>query len=130
MLTVENVSKFYGQRQAALSNISFILQKGEMVFLTGPSGAGKSTLLRLLYLEEKPTSGQIILGQFDFSKIKKKQIPKLRRHVGIAFQDSRLIPERTAAQNVALALEVAGKRSREISRGTNEALKLTGIWNK
>lgn len=130
MLTVDNVSKFYGQRQAALSNISFTLQKGEMVFLTGPSGAGKSTLLRLLYLEEKPSSGHITLGQFNFSKIKKGQIPKLRRHVGVAFQDSRLIPERTAAQNVALPLEVAGKRGREIARRTDEALKLAGIWQK
>jgi cell division transport system ATP-binding protein len=87
-------------------------------------------LLRLLYLEERPTSGKINLGKFDFSKIRKNQIPSLRRHVGVAFQDSRLIPERTAAQNVALALEVAGKRGREISRGTDDALKLAGIWHK
>jgi cell division transport system ATP-binding protein len=130
MLIVEGVSKYYGQRQAALSDITFQVDKGEMIFLTGASGAGKSTLLRLLYLEEKPSDGRILLDRFDLSRISKRKIPILRRHVGIVFQDFRLIPERTAAENVALALEVAGKSRREIARKTDEALNLVGLWGK
>ncbi|HBC47957.1 MAG TPA: cell division ATP-binding protein FtsE [candidate division Zixibacteria bacterium] len=130
MLNVEGVSKYYGQRQAALSNISFRIDKGEMVFLTGASGAGKSTLLRLLYLEEKPSAGRILLDRFDLSRISKRKIPFLRRHVGVIFQDFRLIPERTAAENVALTLEVLGKSGREIRRKTDEALNLVGLLGK
>lgn len=130
MLSVKDVSKYYGKRQAALSDISFELAKGEMVFLTGASGAGKSTLLRLLFHEEKPTSGAIVLGPFDMSDLPKSKIPLLRRHVGVVFQDFRLIPERTAAENVALALEVVGKPSAEIKKRADEMLKLTGIWQK
>jgi len=130
MLVIENVSKHYGHRQAALTNISFSVSKGELVFLTGASGAGKSTLLRLLYLEEKPSSGIITLGPFDLSRITREKIPILRRHVGVVFQDFRLIPERTAAENVALSLEVVGKGRREIRRKTDDALSLVGIWQK
>lgn len=130
MLILENVSKHYGQRVMALSNISFAVEKGELVFLTGSSGAGKSTLLRLLYLEERPDSGRIILGPFNLSTLNRKKIPILRRHVGVVFQDFRLIPERTAAQNVALTLEVVGRSGAEIRRKTDEALKLVGIWHK
>jgi cell division transport system ATP-binding protein len=130
MLIVERVSKYYGQRRAALSDITFEVDKGEMIFLTGASGAGKSTLLRLLYLEEKPSTGRIVLGHFDLDRIKKRQIPILRRRVGVIFQDFRLIPERTAAENVALALEVAGKKRREITRKTDAILDLVGLWSK
>ena len=130
MLSVEGVSKYYGQRQAALTNVTFRVEKGEMIYLTGASGAGKSTLLRLLYLEERPSTGVIRLGRFDLNRIKKRQLPMLRRHVGIIFQDFRLIPERNAAENVALALEVAGKRRREIKRRTDEMLNQVGLWEK
>jgi cell division transport system ATP-binding protein len=101
-----------------------------MVFLTGASGAGKSTLLRLLYFEEKPSIGRIILGHFNLNQIKKRQVPFLRRHVGVIFQDFRLIPERTAAENVALALEVTGKGRREITRKTDTILDMVGLWPK
>jgi cell division transport system ATP-binding protein len=130
MLTVDRVSKFYGPRRAALSDITFQVDKGEMVFLTGASGAGKSTLLRLLYLEEKPSTGKITLDRFDLGSIKKSQIPFLRRHVGVIFQDFRLISERTVAENVALALEVAGKGGREVIRKTDAILDLVGLWSK
>jgi cell division transport system ATP-binding protein len=130
MLVLKNVSRYFGQRQAALLDISFKIDKGEFVFLTGASGAGKSTLLRLLYLEDKPSSGAITLGPFDLSTLSKKRIPILRRHVGVVFQDFRLIPERTAAENVALALEVVGRGGKEIHRKTDEALKMVGIWQK
>lgn len=130
MLSVRNVVKYYGRRQLVLDNISFELNKGDMAFLTGPSGAGKSTLLRLLFLEEKPTSGEIELGPFNLNSLPKDRIPYLRRHVGIVFQDFRLIPDRTASENVALAMEVVGKMGSEIRRKTDDILKLVGIWQK
>lgn len=130
MLSVRNVSKYYGRRQAVLSDVTFELNKGDMAFLTGPSGAGKSTLLRLLFLEEKPSSGEITLGPFELNSLPKKRIPFLRRHVGVVFQDFRLIPGRTAAENVALALEVVGKVGGQIRKKTDDILRLVGIWQK
>lgn len=130
MLSVENLYKRYSSSEPVLDGITFEIEKGEMVFLTGSSGAGKSTLIRLLYLEEKPTSGKIRLGPFDLNNLPKKEIPFLRRHVGVVFQDFRLIPDRTAAENVALALEVVGKPAREIRIKTEDILRLVGIWNK
>jgi len=130
MLQVENLHKSYGAAHSVLSGITFGIEKGEMVFLTGRSGAGKSTLIRLLYLEEKPTSGKIRLGPFDLDDLPRKQIPLLRRHVGVVFQDFRLIPDRTAAENVALALEVVGKPQKEIRKKTDDILGLVGIRSK
>jgi len=130
MLIVENLHKSYKTGRPVLSGISFRMEKGELVFLTGPSGAGKSTLLRMLYLEEKPTSGSIKLGPFDLNQLPKKQVPQLRRHVGVVFQDFRLIPDRTAAENVALALEVIGRPGKEIRKKTDDALALVGIRGK
>ena len=130
MLKVEKISRFYSQRQAALHDISFQVNKGEMVFIAGASGAGKTTLLRLLYLDDKPTSGNIILDKYDYKNLAGSQIPKLRRRIGVVFQDFRLIPDRTVAENVALPLEVVGKSSKEIKRKTDESLKLVGLWPK
>ncbi|MEE9554377.1 MAG: cell division ATP-binding protein FtsE [candidate division Zixibacteria bacterium] len=130
MLRIDNLHKDYGSIHPVLGGITFYIEKGEMVFLTGPSGAGKSTLIRMLYLEEKPSSGRIKLGPFDLNNLSKKKIPMLRRHVGIVFQDFRLIPDRTAAENVALALEVIGKPRREIRKKTQDILRLVGILRK
>ena len=130
MLQINDLHKSYGPANPVLSGISFAIGKGEMVFLTGPSGAGKSTLIRLLYLEEKPSSGKIKLGPFDLNSLSKKNIPLLRRHVGIVFQDFRLIPDRTAAENVGLALEVIGQSRKEIRKKTEEILRLVGILRK
>ena len=130
MLQIVDLHKNYGPADPVLSGISFVIGKGEMVFLTGPSGAGKSTLIRLLYHEEKPSSGKIKLGPFDLNSLAKRNIPMLRRHVGIVFQDFRLIPDRTAAENVALALEVIGERRKEIRKKTEDILRLVGIHRK
>ena len=130
MLAVRNVSKHYGDRFAALKDVSFQATKGEMLFITGASGAGKSTIFRLLYLEERPSSGRISVGAFNLNALTAREIPSLRRHIGGVFQDFRLIPERTVAANVALPLEVLGKSTKKIRERTDAALSLVGIWSK
>lgn len=130
MLRVSGVTKIYGDRLTALSDISLELKKGEMAFLTGASGAGKSTLLKLLFYEEKPTSGTINIGPYALANLPKSKIPDLRRHVGFVFQDFKLVSERTAFENVALALEVAGCHNKKIIKRTNEVMKLTGSWQR
>jgi cell division transport system ATP-binding protein len=130
MLEVKGVSRIYGGRLTALSDVTFELKKGEMAFLTGASGAGKSTLLRLIFRQEPPTSGGITLGPYDLADLPKSKIPEFRRRIGFVFQDFRLITERTAFENVALALEVCGRPSREIRRRADEALRVVGIWQR
>ena len=130
MLIIRNLKKSYTQNEPILDGLSLELKKGEMVFLVGPSGAGKSTLIRMIYLEERPDSGEIVLGTYNFSRIRKKQIPVMRRQLGVIFQDFKLIPERTARENVALALEVAGKSKKEVSSRVNELLRLVGLLHR
>jgi cell division transport system ATP-binding protein len=130
MLIVRNLKKSYARDESILRDISFELAKGEMAFLVGPSGVGKSTLLRLIYLEERPDAGEILLGAFNFTRIKKKQIPIMRRQLGVVFQDFKLIPERTAQENVALALEVVGKSKKERLHRVNDLLRLTGLLHR
>ncbi len=130
MLIIRNIKKSFAQSEPILRDVSLELGKGEMVFLVGPSGVGKSTLLRLIYLEEKPDSGEIILGVYNFTRIKKKQVPVMRRQLGVIFQDFKLIAERTARENVALAMEVAGKSKREISQRGAELLRLVGLLHR
>jgi len=130
MLVIRNIKKSYTQNEPILRDISLDLGKGEMVFLVGLSGVGKSTLLRLIYLEEKPDSGEIILGAYNFTRIKKKQVPVMRRQLGVIFQDFKLIAERTARENVALAMEVAGKSKKVISQRSSELLRLVGLLHR
>jgi len=130
VLEVRKVTKKYGERLTALSDVSFELEKGEMAFLTGASGAGKSTLLRLIFREESPTSGEISLGPYNLADLPGSKIPDLRRHLGFVFQDFRLISERTAFENVALALEVTGKPSHRIRKRVDEVMKLAGVWQR
>jgi len=130
MLIIRNIKKSYTQNEPILRDISLDLGKGEMVFLVGLSGVGKSTLLRLIYLEEKPDSGEIILGAYNFTRIKKKQVPVMRRQLGVIFQDFKLIAERTARENVALAMEVAGKSKKVISQRSSELLRLVGLLHR
>jgi cell division transport system ATP-binding protein len=130
MIRVHRVSKVYGVAAAripALTDISFRLNKGELAVLTGPSGAGKTTLLRLLYREERPTEGEIEVAGFPVSELRRRQIPSLRRAIGIVFQDARLLPRRTVFENVAFVLRVLATPRREIAPRTLTALKAVGL---
>jgi cell division transport system ATP-binding protein len=130
MLIIKNLRKVYIAGDPILSDVSLSLAKGEMAFLVGPSGVGKSTLIKMLYLEEKPDAGEILLGTYNFTHIKDKQIPKMRRQLGVIVQDFKLISERTAWENVALALEVAAKPKREIANRVNDLLRLVGLIHR
>jgi cell division transport system ATP-binding protein len=130
MIQFYHVSKIYSNNIHALTDITFQVHKGEFVFLTGPSGAGKTTLLKLIYCEEKPTRGEILVNGINISRIKPSQIPYLRRNIGIVFQDFKLLKDLTVFQNVAFALEVTGIRGRELKRRTWKTLRMVGLLDK
>lgn len=129
MILFENVTKKFGSSQA-LDEISFEIKQGEFVFIVGPSGAGKSTLLRILTREIIPSSGKVFVDKIDLIKMKDKEVPNLRRKVGVVFQDFKLLDDRTVFEQVALALEVRGKKNEEIEKGVEHILKLVEIWDK
>lgn len=130
MIQFSHVSKRYPSGHDALKSISFDLAREEMAFLTGHSGAGKSTLLKLLTLIERPTRGQAIVNSKNLARITSRQIPYFRRDVGIVFQDYKLLHDRTAFDNVALPLVVAGLPHREIGRRVRAALDKVGLLKK
>ena len=129
MIRLYHVSKSYGSAQV-LQDVTFRLSKGEFAYLTGASGAGKSTLLKFLYGAEAPTSGKLLVGGVDASKLGPARLPLLRRNLGVIFQDFKLIPNRTVFDNVGLALEVIGAERREISRRVNAVLNVVGLGGK
>src|ERR1051326_3937165 len=115
MILLDRVTKSYNRDAApALDRISLHVEPKEFVIIVGQSGAGKSTLFKLLTREEKPTSGKIIVGGIDYESLKDKDVPKLRRKIGVVFQDFKLLPNRTTFENVAFALEIAGASTAEI----------------
>src|SRR5438477_6822358 len=117
MIRFDHVTKTYARAAvgaSALHDVTFRVGKGEFVFLTGPSGAGKSTILKLLYMDERPTAGEVRVSGYSSSKIKRREVAELRRRLGIVFQDFRLLEDRTAEANVAFALEVIGTRRASI----------------
>ncbi|MFZ2429360.1 MAG: cell division ATP-binding protein FtsE [Propioniciclava sp.] len=131
MITFENVTKTYpGQKRPALKDVSATIEDGEFVFLVGPSGSGKSTFLRLVLREYRATQGSVVVNGRDVGKLRNWRIPKLRRGVGIVFQDFRLLPGKSVTENVAFTLQVIGRPSREIRTLVPEALELVDLADK
>lgn len=129
MIHFQNVTKDY-ENQTALRNITFSIEKGEMVFFTGPSGSGKTTLLKLIYLAERPDSGTISIAGWESDQLKESSVPFLRRNIGVVFQDFRLLSNRNVFDNVALALRVRGLSEREIKPKVFESLKTVNLRHK
>ena len=130
MINFQNVSKQYNSDKPALTDVSFKIAPKEFVSIVGPSGAGKSTIVKLLIAEEQPTRGRITFGHYDVSNLKPADFPKLRRHIGVVFQDFRLLTTKTAHENIAFALEVAGRPNNEIGDLVEEVLDLVGLGDK
>jgi cell division transport system ATP-binding protein len=132
MISFQSVSKTYfnSNSHPALVDITFKINPREFVSLVGRSGAGKSTVIKLLIGEEKPTKGRVIFGHYDVSNLAPKDLPQMRRHIGVVFQDFKLLPTKNAWENVAFALEVAGRPQKEIDDLVAEALDLVGLSDK
>jgi cell division transport system ATP-binding protein len=130
MIVFDSVAKIYEPNVAALTDVSFVIEKGEFVFVVGASGSGKSTIIRLLLKEIDPTSGKIVVGGRDLGRLKRSKVPMLRRNLGCVFQDFKLLPNRTAAENVAYALKVQGEGNTAIRRKVPEVLNLVGLAHK
>ena len=130
MIQFFNVTKTYANGVKALNDISLTINKGDFVFLVGPSGAGKSTLIRLLYREELPDRGQILIKGKSISRMKPKEVPFLRRSIGVIFQDFKLLAERTAFENVAFALQVIECPKKEVYEKTLKVLDQVGLKGK
>ncbi|TAK88812.1 cell division ATP-binding protein FtsE [Patescibacteria group bacterium] len=130
MILFDRVTKMYPNKQIALSGLNLHIQPKEFVTIVGASGAGKSTLIKLLTREEVQSSGKIIVGGLDYDTIVYKNVPHLRRRIGVVFQDFKLLPSRNVHENVAFALEVAGAPNREIKRSVPRVLQLVGLSGK
>ncbi len=130
MIVFQNVTKIYEPNVAALQDVSFVIEKGDFVFVVGASGSGKSTLIRLLLKELEPTTGRIMVGGRDLTRLRRSKVPLLRRNIGCVFQDFKLLPSRTAAENVAYALKVQGESRNSIRRKVPEVLNLVGLSHK
>jgi cell division transport system ATP-binding protein len=129
MIQLFNVSKQFGQNMA-LADVNLRIRQGEFVFVTGPSGAGKTTLLRLIYGAQRPTDGSILISNINLSRIRRAKLDLMRRRIGFVFQDFKLLPGKTAFQNVALALEVIGERPSIIRKKTRQILRAVGLSGK
>lgn len=129
MIAFQNVSKVYGS-MTALEDVSFRINPGEFVSVVGRSGAGKSTLIKLLIGEEKPTKGRVFFGQYEVNRLRDRDLPALRRHIGIVFQEFRLLPMKNAYENVAFALEVAGRPQSEIDELVPQVMDMVGLSDK
>ena len=127
MIELKHVSKNFTNGVEALSDINLHIGKEEFVFIVGPSGAGKTTLMKLLYREEFPTTGQVVVDRVNVTELTPDQVPYLRRNIGVVFQDYKLLPRRTVYENVAFALQVTGAPRSQIRRYTMQALELVGM---
>lgn len=130
MILLDRVTKVYGKSNNALDRVSLHVEPKEFVIIVGKSGAGKSTLLKLLTREERPSSGKIVVGGLDYDKLKDRDIPLLRRKIGVVFQDFKLLPNRNVFENVAFALEIVGYGNREIQHTVPRVLDIVGLRGK
>jgi cell division transport system ATP-binding protein len=130
MIEMQDVWKEYPNGARALNGINVHITKGEFVYVVGPSGAGKSTFIKLMYREERPTKGHIFVNGFNIERLKDRKVPLLRRSIGVVFQDFKLLPQLTAYENVAFALEVIGIPKRHIKRRVMDALDWVGLADK
>ena len=130
LIRIKNVTKQYRNGVTAIYDLDLKIKKGDFVFIIGGTGCGKSTLIKMLYREEKPTKGEIIVGGLNVAKLRNSKVYKLRRKLGIVFQDYRLLPKATVYENVAFALEVIGTKKDEINEKVLKALELVGLKGK
>lgn len=130
MILLDRVTKRYGKKSTALDRVSLHVEAKEFVIIVGTSGAGKSTLLKLLTREERQSSGKIVVGGIDYDKLKDREIPLLRRKIGVVFQDFKLLPNKTVYENVAFALEIVGIGKHEIEHTVPKVLKIVGLSDK
>jgi len=130
MIYFDKVSKVYSPTSIALEDVSFSIEPQEFVSVVGQSGSGKTTLLKLLLAEEKPTAGKVFFESLDVSRLSNGELPKLRRRIGAVFQDYKLLPTKTAYENVAFAMEAAGKTDEEINGDVPQVLELVGLMDK
>ena len=130
MIKLENVTKVYKTRVRAVNNMNVDIGDGEFVYVIGPTGAGKSTFIKLLYREEKASSGKVIVAGQDVSKIKDRKVPYFRRNIGVVFQNFRLLPKKTVFENVAFTLEVTDTPKVQIRKKVRRTLELVGLEDK
>ena len=130
MIVFEGVSKTYEPGVKALIDVNFTIEKGEFVFVVGASGSGKSTVIRLILKEIEPSAGRLVVGGRDLGRLRRSKVPLLRRNVGCVFQDFKLLPNRTAAENIGYALRVQGQSNAEIRKKVPEVLNLVGLPHK
>ena len=130
MIKLENVTKVYKTGVRAVNNMNVDIGDGEFVYVIGPTGAGKSTFIKLLYREEKASSGKVIVAGQDVSKIKDRKVPYFRRNIGVVFQNFRLLPKKTVFENVAFTLEVTDTPKVQIRKKVRRTLKLVGLEDK
>lgn len=130
LIRLRNVQKRYKTGVVAIQDLNLSIKKGEFVFVIGSTGCGKSTLIKMLYREEKPTSGQILVGGLDVGKLRNSKVYKLRRKIGVVFQDFKLLNKKTVYENVAFALEIFGAPKDEIHTKVLKVLELVGLKHK
>jgi len=130
MIEMKDVTKKYSNGTAAIRGLSISIDQGEFVYVVGPSGAGKSTFVKLMHREEKPTSGDLQIADYDLMKIKNREVPYLRREIGVVFQDYKLLERKTVYENVAYAMQVIGRRPREVKKRVNDVLEMVGLKHK
>lgn len=130
LIELKNVYKKYNNGVNALCDVNLSISKGEFVFIIGGSGSGKSTLIKLLYRQEKPTNGEVYVGGINVAKLRNGKVYKLRRKLGIVFQDYKLLPKKTVYENVAFALEVYGLKNDDIRKRTIKAIEQVGLKDK